>query len=139
VYTQALAAQSSLVQLLLSLHMDAMTLAAFFRCEHPVAGKHTASRHMSSGVGHVTGVYTHVLFAHESNVQASLSLHNNRISASDLSTELHPDDGLQTGFLQMSVLGHAAPMLVASQAAAVTLHVYVVHNVLAGHGAIGSR
>ena len=80
----------------------------------------------------------HVLFAHVSIVHALLSLHTAAISAAVLSTSRQPVDGLHSGFLQMSVDGHAAPMSV-SMHGPVGLHVYVVHDVLAEHGVSGRR
>jgi hypothetical protein len=133
VYTHASATQSSLVQLLLSLQIAAIALADFFRVPQPDATSQNDSRHLSLGVTHVTGVYTHVLFAHESTVHALLSLHCAAISAVDLSTKPHPVPSLHVGRLQMSVSGHAAPRSVSSHVPA-GLHAYVVHSVLAGHG-----
>jgi hypothetical protein len=114
VYTHVLATQSSLVQLLLSLHSAAITLAAFLRVLQPDPESQNDSRHLSSGVSHVTAVYTHVLFPHVSVVHASLSLHCSAISAVDLSITLQPVSSLHTGRLQMSVSSHKAPRSVSS-------------------------
>ena len=80
----------------------------------------------------------HVLFEHVSIVHSLLSLHTAAISAAVLSTRMHPVDGLQSGFLQMSFDVHVAPMSV-SMHGPVGLHVYVVHDVLAEHGFSGRR
>ena len=114
VYTHVLATQSSLVQLLLSLHSAAITLAALLRVPQPDPESQNDSRHLSAGVAHVTAVYKHVLFAHESVVHALLSLHCFAMSTVDLSITAQPVSSLHTGRLQISVSGHAAPRSVSS-------------------------
>jgi len=114
VYVHVLFEQLSVVQLLLSLHSAAIAAALFARVPHPLAGSQNDSRHWSVDAGHVTAVYTHVLFAHVSTVHALLSLHSALISAVDLSTSRQPVDGLHEGLLHMSFDVHNAPMSVVS-------------------------
>ena len=63
------------MQLLLSLQIAAIALTDFFRVPQPDATSQNDSRHLSLGVTHVAGVYTHMLLTNVSVVHALLSLH----------------------------------------------------------------
>ena len=114
VYTHVSATQSSLVQLLLSLHISAITLAAFLRVPQPDPESQNDSRHLSPGAAHVTASYTQALLAHVSVVHSSPSSHSSAMSAVDLSIKPQPVSSLHTGRLQMSVSLHPAPRSVSS-------------------------